>query len=114
MNKWQVLVLLAGFIVSVGGTFLMVWLIPIPVLGEAILGLVIVCGVLAIGAMYISSLMWVYDDAKRRGMRPELVMLLIAFCGWPLSFLLWCLIRPEMEMGGVKVLDRKKKFRFGS
>lgn len=114
MNKWQVFVLLMGLVISVGATYLMVWLIPVPVLGEAVLGLVLACGVLAIGGIYVSSLIWVYEDSKRRAMRPELVMLLVAFCGWPLSLILWWFIRPEMEMGGVKVVDQKRKFKFGS
>lgn len=114
MNKWQVFVLLMGLLISVGATYLMVWMIPVPILGDAVLGLVMVCGILAIGAMYISSLIWVYEDSKRRAMRPELVMLLVAFCGWPLSLVLWWFIRPEMEMGGVKVVDQKRKFKFGS
>lgn len=113
MNKWQVFVFLLGLIVSVGATYLMVWIIPIPILGDAFLGILAVVGLLAIGAIYISSLMWVYDDAKRRAMRPEMIMLLVAFCAWPLSLLLWRFTRPEMEMGGVKVLDQKQKFRFG-
>lgn len=112
MNRWQVLVLLLGLLVSVGATYLLIWIIPIPILGDAFLGLILVSGVAAIGGIYVGSLMWVYEDAKRRALRPDMVMLLVAFCGWPLSLLLWRCIRPEMEMGGVKVVDQKRKFQF--
>jgi hypothetical protein len=52
-----------------------------------------ISGVLFI-VLYGLSLAWVYRDANSRGMRGWLVLLLVAFLGWPLSLIFWIALRP--------------------
>ena len=59
-------------------------------LGYFILSLCII-GILYV---FIWSLVWVYRDAKKRGQRASLVVLLVALMNWPVSILLWLVIRP--------------------
>lgn len=51
-------------------------------------------GGLALAALFIWSLYWAYKDAKARGKEPWLVIALIALLNWPVSLLLWLVIRP--------------------
>jgi hypothetical protein len=60
--------------------------------GWGIFGLILAIGMLA---LYIWSLVWVYNDAERRGKAGWLVTLLVALLSWPISLLLWLVIRPE-------------------
>lgn len=46
-------------------------------------------------ALYIATLIWVYKDAKQRGMNGLIVVLLVAFIGWPISLLVYILLRPK-------------------
>jgi hypothetical protein len=57
----------------------------IPILLLLILGLV----------LFILSLIWVYQDAEKRGKPGLLVVLLVALLNWPISLLLWLVIRPD-------------------
>jgi len=60
-------------------------------LGYVILSL----GIIGVLCIFIWSLVWVYRDAKKRGQRASLVVLLVALMNWPVSILLWLVIRPE-------------------
>ena len=57
-------------------------------------------GAVAIAAvtlfLLIWSLLWVYRDANARGRPGWLVALLCFFCEWPLSLLMWLVLRPEL------------------
>lgn len=44
---------------------------------------------------WIFSVAWVYDDANRRNMAGWAVALLVAFVSWPLSLIVWLVIRPR-------------------
>ena len=44
--------------------------------------------------LFVWSLAWVYGDAERRGKSGCLVVLIVLFFGWPISLLLWLVIRP--------------------
>lgn len=111
MNKWQWIVLASGIILVVAAIGVIMYVVAIPFFGQAVLALLLACGLAALGAMYVGSLMWVYTDAKQRGRSPEVVMILVAVCAWPLSVLLWRLSRPELEIGGVKIIESKKAYR---
>ncbi len=111
MNKWQWIVLVTGFVLVVGAIYLIMYVLSIPIFGQAVLAVLLASGLAALGAMYVGSLMWVYTDAKQRGRSPEVVMILVAVCAWPLSVLLWRLSRPELEIGGVKIIEPKKAYR---
>ena len=50
--------------------------------------------------LFIWSLVWVYRDARGRGYNPALVTLLVALLKWPVSLLLWLVIRPAGSAGG--------------
>ncbi|HEX8177078.1 MAG TPA: hypothetical protein VF543_18445 [Pyrinomonadaceae bacterium] len=47
-------------------------------------------------AIYIASLVWVYRDANRRGKSGILVALLVALISWPISLLVWLIIRDKV------------------
>ena len=51
--------------------------------------------ILFILVLYIWSLVWVYSDAKKRGKPAGLVTLVVALLKWPISILLWLIIRPD-------------------
>lgn len=46
-------------------------------------------------ALFVYSIVWVYKDAKARGKNPYLVALLLALLEWPISIILWLVIRPK-------------------
>ncbi len=48
------------------------------------------------GVPFLISLAWVWSDANRRGMPGWLVAVIIGFAMWPLSLVVWLLIRPKM------------------
>lgn len=111
LNKNQWLVLGVGAMIAMIATFFIMYMVSMPYVGHAVLVLLLFCGVVALGAMYVGSLMWVYHDAKQRGRSPEIVLILVALCAWPLSVLFWRLARPEVEIGGVKIVLPKKTDR---
>ncbi len=51
--------------------------------------------VLVFAALWIWSIVWAYRDAERRGKSGVLVALVVALLSWPISLLLWLVIRPE-------------------
>ena len=52
---------------------------------------------LACGFLFllVRSLIWVYRDAEERGKPGWAVALLVVMCKWPVSLLMWLVIRPE-------------------
>lgn len=50
---------------------------------------------LIVFGLLVWSLIWVYNDAEKRGKTPWLVCLLVLFFNWPTSLLLWYVFRPE-------------------
>ncbi len=46
-------------------------------------------------ALMIWSLVWVYSDAEARGKSGFLVAFLVFLLNWPISLLLWLVVRPE-------------------
>lgn len=52
------------------------------------------CVVLLLGLL-IGSLVWVFLDAEARGKPGCLVALLVFFLSWPISLLVWIVVRPE-------------------
>ncbi|HYU32459.1 MAG TPA: hypothetical protein VEW48_09870 [Thermoanaerobaculia bacterium] len=49
-------------------------------------------------ALMIWSLVWVYSDAEARGKPGYLVALLVFLLNWPISLLLWLVVRPEPRL----------------
>ena len=45
--------------------------------------------------LYLWSGVWVYRDAEKRGKPAWLVALLVLLLSWPLSLVLWVLLRPR-------------------
>lgn len=54
--------------------------------------LVVVFSIIIIG-LYLWSIVWSYNDAKRRDQYPILVALMVAFLSWPLGLIIWLIIR---------------------
>ncbi len=50
---------------------------------------------LLVGVIYVASVVYVYNDARKRGMNGLLVAALVAFIGWPVSLLVYLLLRPK-------------------
>lgn len=61
--------------------------------------LTIVSAIAAIvaGIVYIISIVWSYNDAKKRGVNGLIVALLVAFLAWPLSLIGWFILRPNKK-----------------
>ena len=51
--------------------------------------------VLVVLGLLIWSLIWVYQDAEKRGKPAWLVVLLVFLLNWPISLLAWLVFRPE-------------------
>lgn len=51
--------------------------------------------ILVFVVLYIKSLRWAYEDAEARGKSGWQVALLVGLMSWPVSILLWLVIRPE-------------------
>ena len=45
--------------------------------------------------IYIGSVVWSYFDGEARGKSGCLVALLVALLSWPISLLVWIVLRPE-------------------
>ncbi|MBF8963757.1 hypothetical protein I0P70_10895 [Pontibacter sp. FD36] len=41
------------------------------------------------------SVIWSYNDARRRGKSPWLVALMVLFMVWPIGLIVWLLLRPQ-------------------
>ena len=61
---------------------------------EALGYFILSLGIIGVLCVFIWSLVWVYRDAKKRVKRASLVVLLVALMNWPVSILLWLVIRP--------------------
>jgi hypothetical protein len=49
--------------------------------------------------LLVWSLIWVHDDAEARGKPGWLVAALAFFLSWPVSLLVWYVLRPELPPG---------------
>ena len=47
-------------------------------------------------AIYIASIIWVYRDANSRGKSGILVALLVALISWPISLVIWLIVRDKV------------------
>jgi len=56
-----------------------------------------VIAAIVVGIIYIISIVWSYNDAKKRGVNGVIVALLVAFVGWPLSLIGWFILRPSKK-----------------
>jgi hypothetical protein len=54
----------------------------------------------AIFGLYVWSVIWAWMDADRRGKPGWAVALLVALVSWPLSLLVWLVVRPKIEKAG--------------
>lgn len=52
---------------------------------------------LLVPVLYVATLVWGYRDAVRRGSSGVLVVVLIALAVWPLSLIIWRVIRGPVE-----------------
>jgi len=59
------------------------------------LELVLIMLFLTVPASWVLSMMWVAQDARQRGSNSYLVAFLVAVVAWPLSLIVWILIRPK-------------------
>jgi hypothetical protein len=50
--------------------------------------------VLFIAIVYVTSLVWVWQDARQRGKSSLVTVLFILLTGWPASFIWWFWLRP--------------------
>lgn len=46
-------------------------------------------------SLFVWSIVWVYNDAEKRGKSGCLVALLVLFLSWPIGLLAWLIFRPE-------------------
>ncbi len=61
------------------------------------LGIFSVLATILIGVPYIISIVWSYNDAKKRGTSGVIVALLVAFAAWPFSLIGWLILRPKKQ-----------------
>ena len=61
-------------------------------------GLAVIVLTVIAAVLWIGSLIWVYRDARNRGLSGVLSLLvtaLVGFTAWPLTILAWVLLRPK-------------------
>lgn len=66
---------------------------------DAGVAVLILLGVAAI--LWIGSLIWVYRDAKKRGLSGTMSLLvtaLVGFTAWPLTVVGWVILRPNQKV----------------
>ena len=51
----------------------------------------------AIFGLYVWSVIWAWMDADRRGKPGWAVALLVALVSWPLSLVVWVVVRPKVD-----------------
>ena len=51
---------------------------------------------LVIFGLYVWSIIWAWTDADRRGKPGWAVALLVALVSWPLSLVVWLVVRPKI------------------
>lgn len=54
--------------------------------------------ILCLGIL-VWSLIWVYNDAEKRGKPGLLVALMVFLLSWPISLLVWIVFRPDVTKG---------------
>ena len=59
------------------------------------LTIVSLIGAIVLGIVYLISIVWSYNDAKKIGVNGLIVALLVAFVAWPLSLIGWFILRPD-------------------
>ncbi|MEK6481136.1 hypothetical protein WJR50_26575 [Catalinimonas sp. 4WD22] len=52
---------------------------------------------IVLGIVYLITIVWSYNDAKKRGVNGVIVAALVAFLAWPLSFIGWLILRPSKK-----------------
>jgi len=52
---------------------------------------------LFIAITYVTSLIWVWQDARQRGKSGFVTLLFILITGWPASFIWWFWLRPPLQ-----------------
>ena len=57
--------------------------------------LVLIMLSLSVSASWVLSMMWAAQDARRRGSNSYLVAFLVAVVAWPLSLIVWIMVRPK-------------------
>ena len=65
---------------------------------DASLVVLILLGLAAL--LWIGSLIWVYNDAKKRGLSQVISLLitaLVGFTAWPLTVVGWIILRPKHQ-----------------
>ena len=51
--------------------------------------------ILGVPVLYVTSIVWAFRDAESRGTNGMLAAILVAVAIWPLSIVVWILIRPN-------------------
>lgn len=62
----------------------------------AIVAAIVVVGLVVL-ALWVWSIIWVYNDAEKRGTNGVLVALLVALVSWPLGLIVWLILRPDVS-----------------
>jgi hypothetical protein len=65
-------------------------------MAEYITVLLLIPFLFVVFALLVWSLIWVYQDAEKRGKSGILVALLVFLLEWPISLLVWLVFRPEL------------------
>ncbi len=52
--------------------------------------------IIAVAALFIGTLIWVFRDAERRGRGGCIALLFLFSAGWPFSILWWLWLRPPL------------------
>jgi len=58
--------------------------------------IIVIPPLVAIIALALWSIAWIYKDALRRGKNGSIAVCFILLCGWPVSFLWWLWLRPPV------------------
>lgn len=58
--------------------------------------IIVIPSLVAIIALALWSIAWIYKDAVRREKNGVVAVCFILLCGWPLSFLWWLWLRPPV------------------
>jgi hypothetical protein len=56
--------------------------------------------ILSVCVLMLYSLIWIFRDAKRRGMTSLMaaVIMILSLLAWPLTLLIWLKVRPEISV----------------
>ena len=58
----------------------------------------ILLGCIALGVLYLVSLIWVFRDARRHGPHPWMAVMFVMVAFWPLSLSAWIMIRSKIAL----------------